>query len=365
MSATRQGTWYAVLAMVALLTLCLTVSGGYAATFGITTPGTTNYVQTTVGNTTLGAQGVDLASYLVCCKHTTTVPLTAITIRTHGTVTSNVKVSIYDHDAVNNLPENLLFTQVASAVTGGSWSTINIPDIYLPAGTYWIAFNCQADYAITYITQGSGGVRRYRPLAYANQFPNPAPNTGWTSTTTQSSIYFIGVPVEGYAKATKATLPVNAVIQNMSFYSHATGNFRLAIYNDSGGSPSKPDTQLWESPSTAATAGDWTTVDISSGTPTTLTLNAGTYWLVWQWDSATSGPSYTAGSAGDGSYITWDYSSFPASWGSTSSSETWSIFASYTEPGPPIPEMATVLLFSTGLLVLVGYLGYRKKKPVR
>ena len=140
--------------------------------------------------------------------------------------------------------------------------------------------------------------------------------------------YFVGVSIESYAKAMKATLSDHANVRSLNFYSHATGNFRLAIYSDSAGSPSALQ---WQSGSIAATANAWKTVAISSGTPTSLTLNAGTYWLAWQWDSPNSGPSYTTGSSGDGKYIMQAYGSFPSSWsGGTSSSEKWSIYATYT-----------------------------------
>jgi hypothetical protein len=35
---------------------------------------------------------------------------------------------------------------------------------------------------------------------------------------------------------------------------------------------------------------------------------------------------------------------------------------SESEPAPPVPELATIVLFGVGLLALVGYVGYRKKK---
>ncbi|MCX5792530.1 MAG: hypothetical protein NTY45_10035, partial [Elusimicrobia bacterium] len=83
----------------------------------------------------------------------------------------------------------------------------------------------------------------------------------------------------------------------------------------------------------AATASAWNTVLISAGAPTTLTLNSGTYWLAWQWDSTANGPSYTAGSAGSGNYLGQAYGSFPAGWsGGTSSTEQWSIYATQAPP---------------------------------
>ena len=63
-------------------------------------------------------------------------------------------------------------------------------------------------------------------------------------------IYVTGTPGEsGYAKATKATLASASAINSLSFYPHATGNFRLAIYSDSSGAPGA---KQWESGDTAA-----------------------------------------------------------------------------------------------------------------
>jgi predicted GH43/DUF377 family glycosyl hydrolase len=138
---------------------------------------------------------------------------------------------------------------------------------------------------------------------------------------------FLDDVTTGQAKATKATLLDNgASVSSVSFYSHAAGNVRLAIYSDSSG----PSSKLCEVGDTAVAASAWTAAPISG----CGTLSAGTYWLVWQWNPGAAyaaGPSYTAGSSGDGNYIYMSYGSFPASWpGGTSSSEKWSIYASYT-----------------------------------
>jgi hypothetical protein len=163
---------------------------------------------------------------------------------------------------------------------------------------------------------------------------------------------FLDDVTTGQAKATKATLPINAPFTSMSFYSHAAGNVRLSIYNDASGAPG---TKQWESNDVAVTASAWTTVNISSGNPTSLTLNSGTYWLAWQWNPGSAyaaGPSYTAGSPGDGNYLYQSYAAFPSSWsGGTSSSERWSIYALYTKESEnvtitnvPIQTIAQLLL---------------------
>jgi hypothetical protein len=77
----------------------------------------------------------------------------------------------------------------------------------------------------------------------------------------------------------------------------------------------------------------WNTISIASGSPAALKLLSGTYWLAWQWNSTASGPSYTAGGAGDGNYAAISYGAFPSAWpAGTSSSEKWSIYATYTVP---------------------------------
>jgi hypothetical protein len=301
-----------------------------AATFGLSSIGSTNYPQINVGYTSTSA-AANSVNFLEVDKYTTAVPLTAMTIKTYGTGGGNVKVSIYS-DAGRGTPEALLFTEVASAAATSAWTTITISNIYLPAGTYWIAFNKSAANGITHAAGVTGAVRLFKSWTYATAFPNPGGTlASWTTAaaSTEDSTYFTGVPIQGYAKATKATLSDNnAGITSVSFYSHATGECRLAIFSDSSG----PASKLWESGVTAvSTAAAWTTVNVSSGTPASLNLNAGTYWLAWQWNSVNNGPSYTAGGSGNGNYVAQTYGAFPASWsGGVSTTETWSAYATYT-----------------------------------
>jgi hypothetical protein len=144
------------------------------------------------------------------------------------------------------------------------------------------------------------------------------------------STVFLDDVTTGVAKATKASCTEGGSAVSISFYSHAAGNIRLSISSDSSG----PSTKLWESADTPVTAAAWTTIQISAGTPTTLSLSITTYHLSWQWNPGAdyeAGPSYTPGVAGDGNYIWQAYGSFPATWtGGTSSSELWSIYVTYT-----------------------------------
>ncbi len=93
---------------------------------------------------------------------------------------------------------------------------------------------------------------------------------------------------------TKFTMPEQGVVNDVHFFSHvADGNVRLGIVNP-------PGTILWQSASMPNVAGAEVVATIGSGSPTSLTLTAGTYYLAYITDSLKPVPSYTPGVAGDG-----------------------------------------------------------------
>lgn len=173
------------------------------------------------------------------------------------------------------------------------------------------------------------------------------------------STTFIDDVITGQAAATKISISSdNTPVSSISFYSHASGNFRVAIYSDNSG----PYTKLWESTNTAAVTG-WNTITTAAGTPSSLTLNTGTYWLVWQWNSANNGPSYTGGVNGDGKYLPMAYGSFPATWtGGTTSSHKWSI---YITTGllsvAPENNFGAVIAVAACLGASAVFVGYKRK----
>lgn len=123
-------------------------------------------------------------------------------------------------------------------------------------------------------------------------------------------------------KGTKITETQTETVNNINFYSHAAaGNIRLAIYDNSS-----PQNLLWDSGTIAnSVAGGWITQNISAGTPVSLTLTPGTYWLCWQTDSTLDIPSYTAGTLGNGFLIDQPFGAYPATLsGVSSTAETWS-----------------------------------------
>ena len=308
-----------------------------AATFGLTSTGSTSYPATNYGDTnieTASTPAIVANTIQAANKITVSSPITIQSFALYfgATYAHNLKFAIYPDSGGTPVGQTLVKQTGAYSVSGTGWVTVTLNStdyIYLPAGTYWLFY--LGDTTAGTIRRAVATTDYWATGTYSSGFSTTCPSMT-SETQGQYSFYATSVKVKGYAKATKVTLSdSNSTINSVEFYSHATGNFRLGIYSDSG---SAPGTLQWESGSVAATASAWNAVNISSGTPTSLKLNSGTYWLVWQWDSANSGPSYTAGSSGDGNYITQAYGSFPSSWsGGTSSSEKYSVYVNYNTPG--------------------------------
>lgn len=322
-----------------------------AQNLGIATPGATNYPATNVGNNVATNNNLNVANnFLVADQYTTSVPLTAIQIISSGSGGGNVKVSIYSN-AAGNAPGIKLCPEVqVNGVSTSASTTYDISDIFLPAGTYWIVFNCSISKGVGQ-TNTTGIPRRFVAQSFATAFQTDMSALGWSAPGGNAdATYFVGVQIEGYAKATKAILPATTAFTSVSFYTHAAGNARLAIYSDNG-SGTTPSTKQWESADITINATGQpklTTVNINSGTPAILTLNAGTYWLVWQWSAATNGPSYTAGASNTGNFIVQPYGAFPASWtGGTASTENWTIFATFcAQPVASVTGQTNITCFA-------------------
>jgi uncharacterized protein (DUF2141 family) len=349
-----------IILTAALLTVCtfLPQTSALAGQFGVTTTGTNSYPTSTFGNTgSTGAVG-GLTDILIATKYTLTTPGTVTQIGAYAASAGHWKIGIYSDNAGS--PGTLLVANnAATAVTAGD-NSIDVSPTYLSAGTYWVAI--LTDAANRIYSAGTGQAAYIIGYGFANSLPG---NFG-TPTGIQGNDYLAYatyVKVEGYAKATKVTLSDdNSQLITANFYAHTTGTYRLAIYSDNSG----PNTKLWESSNTAAVPG-WNTIDISSGTPSGVTLTAGTYWLVYQWNSANAGPSYTAGAMGDGKSVPMTYGSFPSTWSAGSStSEKYSIYITYTSGLTVLPEnqwgsfVAVAMCFSA----LGIYVKFRKSLTI-
>lgn len=336
----RERFRYGLVAVLIILELALFVMPANANTAGNTAIGSnTSYPSTNVGYTSATSH-VSPSQQIFVDKYTTSVPLTALTISSYGTATGNIKVAIYANSTSSNRPGTLLFTEVAQNATKNTWTTITIPKTYLPAGTYWIAYMTDTNGVVDNNNNAEGYTQYSYATSYSTAFPNPGTAVSWSGhPSVRDSIYFTGVPIEGYQKATKAVLGDNSAdIRNVSFYAHEPGNFMLAIYSDNAG----PNNLLWTSALTIATTGPgWNTIPVSAGTPTSLMLQSGTYWLAWQWNSTGNGPSYRPGSSGIGNYR-YPNGPFPATWsGGTSSTENWSEYMTYNA-GIPLTSIGPI-----------------------
>ncbi len=302
---------------------------------GVIQEGSTGYPVIRLGNQEVGDTGPVLDNYLVGDRYTVDAPMTVFAVSAYGESGGNVKIAIYDHDAANNLPRNRLFPEVERGLVSNGWTTIHLfPAVFLHPGNYWIVFNTTEKDGITYSSQ-TGGVRAWKQSSYGNGLPSSMTTDGWTASTSMDSTFISGFAIHGYAMASKIDLSSgNIEAGSLSLYTHGEGELRLAVYGDSAG----PAALLWRSGPTVAIADSWNTVLMSEGFPPGLNLEAGTYWLAWQWDSSgAAGPGYAPGGEGESRYAIISYGDFPSAWpaGGGVSSARWSIHLSgkgYSQP---------------------------------
>lgn len=117
----------------------------------------------------------------------------------------------------------------------------------------------------------------------------------------------VSLSKKGRFYLTKTTLTEAAdIVNSVRFYSHlATGNARFGIYTLAG-------RLLWESPELTNTAlNTWVRADIKDGTPNTLTLPAGDYYLGFQTDTDAPVASYRLGAANTGQFAIVPFGAFP------------------------------------------------------
>lgn len=140
-----------------------------------------------------------------------------------------------------------------------------------------------------------------------------------------------------YIKGTKLVMPESGEVNDMRFYAHAQeGNVCMAIYDNAS-----PRNLLWQSGSMIVSITEgWITVPISTGTPPSLSLSPGNYWLTYQVDSTQGVASYNEGQYGDGFFIARSYDSFPTSIDLEDcrfSTEMWSQYITYDISMIPTP----------------------------
>lgn len=151
----------------------------------------------TFGKTDQGGSYIDVVNYIYGSK---------FTLAENGTVTSihvycnaiggsyNIKVGLYADDGGSPATSALETEGVGAVPTWGGWLEIDVPDVLLSAGDYWLLWNTDNDAARVYYDGVGSGV--YTSYAYADSMPDPHPAIGGTQTR-EFSIYATYTPGGG------------------------------------------------------------------------------------------------------------------------------------------------------------------------
>lgn len=298
----------------------------------------------TFGKTSVGANPVDNAGYLDVNKYTLTECGTVSTLSLYVAATTggSARMALYTDNA--GIPGSLLSESAAVTVSVG-WNTIDIPDVLLGPGNYWIGLQTQAGVQVVYdngvmgddpyLNYTFGAFPAVLPAMtlwnalysmYANYCQDicPSPTASPTVSPTASitpTIVGTCVCPDIMGKSYDAAAGVN--ILNwiaMNWYGMSedgnaqaisvrvisgTGNMRVALYTDAAGAPGA---LISTSVSTPVVAG-WNTIQTEQ-----VLLQAGNrYWIALMMDNASivvgRDPS---GSAGDEAYVSFAYNFFPA-----------------------------------------------------
>ena len=196
--------------------------------FGVTSPGTTNYptaIFGTKGDGGAGSSAGGLPDILIATKYTLAVSGTVTQIGGYASGPGNWKFGIYSDNS--GAPGTLLASNnIANPVVAGD-NVFNIGPVYLTAGTYWLAILTDAGNR-RYVTGSTNQAAYIMSYGFSNNLPSTFGAGAYQNNNYVA--YATYVQIEGYAKATKVTLgDDNAAITSLSFYSHSTGNFRMAI----------------------------------------------------------------------------------------------------------------------------------------
>ena len=76
-----------------------------------------------------------------------------------GPVTGQIRFGIYNNTAGGVFPGNLIIETLPQNLVASSWNSASFPNVYLPAGIYWLAFNESNNFNIYY--NNLGGTNQY------------------------------------------------------------------------------------------------------------------------------------------------------------------------------------------------------------
>ncbi len=275
----------------------------------------------------------------------------AIYIQYVQTPGSSVRMALYTDNS--GTPENLLVESEAVTVTAGGWNIIDIPDIYLTPGTYWLFYQNESGIYVR-VDAGAQGdeayfMHSYGPFPshltmlnyeiglysmYINHCPYICGTPTDTPTPTPTSIGTcicpdkFGREIEGMELfnigsnivANKYNLPYDGILQSMSIYVLvAAGEVKVGIYTDSG---NNPGVLLSESAPYTVTEG-WNEIQMPQ-----VYLPAGDYWLAYIKNNGNFRAGKTTGVTGDERYGSWPFGDMPDTWHEINTfNNLWSLYA--------------------------------------
>jgi uncharacterized protein (DUF2141 family) len=113
---------------------------------------------------------------------------TAISLSFSAPVSGQVRFAIYNDNAA--YPGNLVVETSPQNITASQWNSASLPNVFLPAGTYWLAFQFSNTSYINY--NSSGGLLKFIAHAYG-VFPDTFPASG-SSAASDASFYITTCP---------------------------------------------------------------------------------------------------------------------------------------------------------------------------
>lgn len=143
------------------------------------------------GNTKIGS-GVGYSSYLYTAgPYVVDETVTVSTVNLYTAVAGNAKVALYDESGGN--PNNLLTQSGAVACEAQSWNSLDVTEVQLSAGQYFIAIKMDTSGMLAGTKHSGFG--KYRTHSYTQAFPDPFGEVEG-GTGTEYSVYIPLAPIE-------------------------------------------------------------------------------------------------------------------------------------------------------------------------
>lgn len=133
--------------------------------------GTTTETET-LGKTSIGGTPDNNVGYIMATKYTSPEAGTLTLMYLYVLTAMNTRVALYDHDAGNNRPGNLLVESASEACSAAAWHEFNVADTEITAQDYWLAYQQDTSANCVPIDAEGGRLQRYHALTYG-AFPNP------------------------------------------------------------------------------------------------------------------------------------------------------------------------------------------------